>query len=340
MARNTVRAPLFWTFGESVDSGTTSERYPWILYVIIPSHSSILLSTMGIPPSLSLFTVSVSVSAAAMVIAAGIYSFYSYKSRRRQSIRPQRSSDSTKAYLQLIGNTPLCQLHVLSGILGRKVFVKMESMNPGGTGKDRAAKYMLQMACQHDVRHATKEMFEGTSGSTGIALAYLCNAMGLKLNVVMPDDQAEEKRILLERLGVTVTIVPPCGISNAHHYVNTARRIAKEADGIFLDQFENLANFRAHYEVTGPELWEQTKGTLDAFVMSAGTGGTIAGVSRYAHIANIFVLCFIRSSALLLLCLCSHTMCPYFSSIILLSSSTCLRHIFISLLICLVPTDI
>ena len=243
---------------------------------------------MGIPPSLSLFTVSVSVSAATMVIAAGIYSFYIMKSRRKSIDHHQRSSEQqTKAYLQLIGNTPLCELHVLSGILGRKIYVKMESMNPGGTGKDRAAKYMLQSACQHNnIGHETKEMFEGTSGSTGIALAYLCNAMGLKLNVVMPDDQAEEKRILLERFGVTVTIVPPCGISNAHHYVNTARRMAKEANGIFLDQFENLANFRAHYEVTGPELWEQTKGTLDAFVMSAGTGGTIAGVSRYAYMGE------------------------------------------------------
>ena len=267
---------------------------------------------MGTPPSLSLFATSVSVSTAAAIIAVGIYSFYTFKSRRKSIQRHSESTSEqqTKAYLQLIGNTPLCQLHVLSGILGRKVYVKMESMNPGGTGKDRAAKYMLQTACQqNDGEHETKEMFEGTSGSTGIALAYLCNAMGLKLNVVMPDDQAEEKRILLERLGVTVTVVPPCGISNAHHYVNTARRMAKEANGIFLDQFENLSNYRAHYEVTGPELWEQTKGTLDAFVMSAGTGGTIAGVSRYAYFVNSMsysILFSLLALSLILCCLVNH----------------------------------
>ena len=167
----------------------------------------------------------------------------------------------------------------------------MEFMNPGGTGKDRAAKHML-LEAMRNYKSANEEkfgikndaalpvMFEGTSGSTGIALACLCNAMSLKLHVVMPDDQAEEKRILLERLGVTVTVVPCCGISNKDHYVNTARRMAKEERGIFLDQFENLANFHAHLKETGPEIWNQTNGTVDAFVMSAGTGGTIAGVSR------------------------------------------------------------
>jgi cysteine synthase A len=124
------------------------------------------------------------------------------------------------------------------------------------------------------------EFFEGTSGSTGIALVCLCNAFGLKLHVVMPDDQAEEKRRLLECLGASVTVVPCAAIASKDHYVNTARRMAKEANGIFVDQFENLANFRAHLEETGPEIWKQTGGKINAFVMSAGTGGTIAGVSR------------------------------------------------------------
>lgn len=163
-------------------------------------------------------------------------------------------------------------------------------MNPGGTGKDRAAKYILQDAMRKHKSHFSfgtlsstvppPAMFEGTSGSTGIALACLCNAMSLKLHVVMPDDQADEKRFLLERLGVTVTVVPCCGISNKGHYVNTAKRMAAESGGVFLDQFENIANFQAHYDTTGPEIWKQTNGEIDAFVMSAGTGGTIAGVSR------------------------------------------------------------
>ena len=96
----------------------------------------------------------------------------------------------------------------------------------------------------------------------------------------MPDDQAEEKRLLLKNLGVTVHTVPSCSISNSSHYVNTARKLALSLNGIFVDQFENTANFNAHVKSTGPEIWQQTNEQIDAFVMSAGTGGTIAGVSR------------------------------------------------------------
>lgn len=164
----------------------------------------------------------------------------------------------------------------------------MESMNPGGTGKDRAVKYMLDEARNHPLYHEGVKMFEGTSGSTGIALAFQCNALGLKLHVVMPDDQANEKRIMLEKLGASVSIVPCCAIANANHYVNTARRMAESSGGIFVDQFENAANFRAHFEGTGPEIFRQTDGSLDAFVMSAGTGGTIAGVSKYEFLNLLF----------------------------------------------------
>lgn len=165
----------------------------------------------------------------------------------------------------------------------------MESMNPSGTGKDRAVSYMLKDALRtHNQKQAkiddTIEVFEGTSGSTGIALAFQCNAIGISLNIVMPDDQAEEKRALLRSLGATVTVVPSCGIANKDHYVNTARRLAMEKNGIFINQFENLINYRVHYEVTGPEIYGQMramgKHIIDAFVMSSGTGGTIAGVSR------------------------------------------------------------
>jgi len=121
---------------------------------------------------------------------------------------------------------------------------------------------------------------EGTSGSTGIALAYQCNARGYALHIVMPDDQAEEKKALLEKLGATVIIVPCCAIANKNHYVNQARKLASEINGFFVNQFENTTNNEIHYLETGPELWTQTHGQIDGFVMSAGTGGTIAGVSR------------------------------------------------------------
>ena len=153
-------------------------------------------------------------------------------------------------------------------------------MNPGGTGKDRVARALLDSAKNHPSYRPGVDIVEGTSGSTGIALACQCRALGVQLHVVMPDDQANEKRILLERLGAKVVVVPTCAIANANHYVNAARKLAVQLNGIFLDQFENIANYQAHLETTGPEIWNQTQGKLDAFVMSSGTGGTIAGVSR------------------------------------------------------------
>lgn len=127
---------------------------------------------------------------------------------------------------------------------------------------------------------------EGTSGSTGISLSLAAAARGYRSHVVMPDDQADEKVLLLRRFGAVVELVRPASISNPDHYVNVARRRAEELSqesggAIFANQFENNANFDAHYLGTGPELWEQCGGDLDAFVMSAGTGGTIAGVARY-----------------------------------------------------------
>lgn len=162
----------------------------------------------------------------------------------------------------------------------------MESMNPGGTGKDRAAKKMMQDALLHKHFRKGAHIVEGTSGSTGIALAGICNALGLNLHIVMPDDQSIEKRTMLERLGAKITIVPCCSISNRNHYVNAARRLAEDLNGIFINQFENYANFTAHYEDTGPEIWKQCNENITCFVMSAGTGGTIAGVSRFLKEKN------------------------------------------------------
>jgi cysteine synthase A len=165
----------------------------------------------------------------------------------------------------------------------------MESLNPGGTGKDRVAKSMLQEALSHPRYRPGVDIVEGTSGSTGIALACLCRSMGAQLHVVMPDDQSNEKKVLLEKLGAKVMIVPSCGIANSNHYVNSAKRLADDLNGIFLNQFENLANYRIHYATTGPEIWNQCHEQIDGFVMSSGTGGTIAGVATYLKERNPFV---------------------------------------------------
>ncbi len=156
----------------------------------------------------------------------------------------------------------------------------MESNNPAGTGKDRAVQHMLDSFEKSGLLKPGMDVVEGTSGSTGIALAYQCNARGYKLHIVMPDDQALEKRQLLMNLGAHVVIVPSCAIASKDHYVNTARRLADELGGVFVNQFENVANYQVHYDITGPEIWRQLNGQIDGFVMSSGTGGTIAGVSR------------------------------------------------------------
>mmetsp|Transcript_6203 Transcript_6203/g.9062 ORF Transcript_6203/g.9062 Transcript_6203/m.9062 type:complete len:435 (+) Transcript_6203:55-1359(+) len=203
-------------------------------------------------------------------------------------INLSNSTNSTSSsYDDLIGNTPMICLSNLSSILKRTIYVKMESMNPSGTGKDRAALAMIQAAEQQHP-NGLDVVVEGTSGSTGIALASLCARRNYTFIAVLPDDQAEEKQHLLQALGAQVHIVPNCSISNPNHYVNTARRIASKHDDkacCFINQFENLANSMAHYHTTGPEIYnqiqQQQKSPLHAFVMSCGTGGTLSGVGRY-----------------------------------------------------------
>lgn len=187
-----------------------------------------------------------------LFVSSALLGYWSARSCPCLDSTMKPSLDAELSYMTLIGNTPLVELKYFSELYKCRIMVKMESLNPGGTGKDRAAKYMLQEAIrEHDLLRNKRPIVEGTSGSTGIALAYICKALQLPLHVVLPDDQAEEKKTLLERLGAFVTIVPSCAISNKDHYVNTARRMAKDLGGVFIDQFDNLANYKAHYEQTG-----------------------------------------------------------------------------------------
>ncbi|DBB09331.1 hypothetical protein WJX82_005605 [Trebouxia sp. C0006] len=181
----------------------------------------------------------------------------------------------------LIGNTPLVRIASLSCVTGCEIVAKAEFLNPGGSVKDRVALHIIQNAFAQG--HLTEGglITEGTAGSTGVSLAMIAHAYGCRCHIAMPDDAAQEKGLMLEALGATVQRMRPVSITNPDHFVNVAcRKAAQQPNSIFADQFENLANFRAHLQ-TGQEVWEQCSGHLDGFVCGAGTGGTIAGVSTY-----------------------------------------------------------
>merc|ERR1740117_557274 len=154
-------------------------------------------------------------------------------------------------------------------------------MNPGGSSKDRIAAAIVAEAEAAGTLRPGGTIVEATAGSTGVSLALVARARGYRCLLVAPDDTSTEKLRLIRALGAELEVVQPAGIANPKHSVNVARRRAQQlgAGSLFCDQFNNLANMRAH-ECTGREVWRQTAGSVDAFVMGAGTGGTIAGVSR------------------------------------------------------------
>jgi cysteine synthase A len=182
--------------------------------------------------------------------------------------------------VDLIGNTPLIRIKSLSEATGCEIYGKAEFTNPGGSVKDRVALHIVEEALHSGQLHPGGTIFEGTAGSTGVSLAMVSAALGCKAHVVLPDEAAIEKAQLLTAYGATVERVRPVSISHRDHFVNIARRKAEDTEGgFFSNQFENLANFRAHLK-TGEEIYNQTGGRLDAFVCAAGTGGTIAGISK------------------------------------------------------------
>jgi cysteine synthase len=184
--------------------------------------------------------------------------------------------------LGAVGGTPLIRLEKLSRWLGREVLCKAEHLNPGGSIKDRAAASMIRAAEASGALRPGGTLVEGTAGNTGIGLALLALARGYRVIVVMPDNQSPEKCAALLALRADVRIVKATKFADPGHFYHTARRLAAELPGaVFTDQFENPANAEAHYLSTGPEIWEQTGGRLDALVASAGTGGTIGGTSRF-----------------------------------------------------------
>ncbi|GAA0284999.1 cysteine synthase A [Alteraurantiacibacter aestuarii] len=181
--------------------------------------------------------------------------------------------------LDLIGNTPLVLLKGPSEAAGCEIWGKCEFANPGASVKDRAALWIIRDAQARGELLPGGTVVEGTAGNTGIGIALVANALGYKTVIVMPDNQSKEKMDTLRALGAELVLVPPTKFSDPNHFVHTSRRIAEETDGaIWANQFDNVANRRAHIESTAPEIWEQLEGRIDGFTCAVGTGGTLAGV--------------------------------------------------------------
>jgi cysteine synthase A len=181
--------------------------------------------------------------------------------------------------LALIGNTPMVRLAGPSEASGAEIFGKCEFANPGASVKDRAALYIVNDAEEKGQLQPGGTIVEGTAGNTGIGLALVGNAKGYKTIIVMPETQSREKMETLRALGAELVTVPAAPFSNPGHFVHTSRRIAEETPGaIWANQFDNIANRKAHICGTSEEIWAQMEGRIDGFTCSAGTGGTIAGV--------------------------------------------------------------
>jgi cysteine synthase len=182
--------------------------------------------------------------------------------------------------LSLIGNTPLVRLNAASAATGCEILGKCEFANPGASIKDRAALFIVTDAEQSGALQPGGTIVEGTAGNTGIGLALVANARGYKTIIVMPETQSVEKMATLRALGAELILVPAAPFSNPNHFVHTSRRIAGETAGaIWANQFDNIANRRAHIQGTAEEIWTQTDGRVDGFTCAVGTGGTLAGVA-------------------------------------------------------------
>lgn len=186
---------------------------------------------------------------------------------------------TTQDSLSLIGNTPLVRLKGPSDETGCDIYGKCEYANPGASVKDRAALFIVRDAEEKGSLTPGGTIVEGTAGNTGIGLALVANACGYRTVIVMPETQSREKMDTLRALGAELVLVPAAPYSNPGHFVHTSRRIAEETPGaVWANQFDNIANRKAHIVGTAEEIWEQMEGRIDGFTCAAGTGGTIAGV--------------------------------------------------------------
>jgi len=190
-------------------------------------------------------------------------------------------------FADAIGNTPLIRLARISEATGCEILGKAEFMNPGGSVKDRAARWIIDDAERSGRLKPHGIVVEGTAGNTGIGLAHVCNVRGYRLIIAMPDNQSQEKFQTLETLGAEVLPIKAVPYADPNHYQKVAARIAGQLPAaVWANQFDNVANRQAHIDSTGPEIWRQTNGRIDAFVCATGTGGTLGGVARYLKGVN------------------------------------------------------
>ncbi|MDX1423371.1 MAG: cysteine synthase A [Kiloniellales bacterium] len=193
--------------------------------------------------------------------------------------------DIRNGFLETIGRTPLIRLARVSEETGCEIYGKAEFLNPGQSVKDRAAKGIIQDAEATGRLRPGGLIVEGTAGNTGIGLALVARARGYRTVIVIPDTQSQEKKDMLRLCGADLREVPAAPYKDPNNYVHVAARLAEqlaesEPHGVlYANQWDNTANRQAHYETTGPEIWEQTDGKVDGFICAIGTGGTLAGVA-------------------------------------------------------------
>ena len=198
--------------------------------------------------------------------------------------------------IESIGRTPLIRLRRASTLTGCEILGKAEFLNPGGSVKDRAALFIVKDAEERGLLRPGGVIVEGTAGNTGIGLALVANARGYRTVIVIPETQSQEKKDALRQYGADLREVPAVPYADPNNYIKVSGRLAEAiarrepAGAIWANQFDNVANRRAHFETTGPEIWEQTGSRVDAFICAVGTGGTLAGVGMFLKQRNSGVL--------------------------------------------------
>ena len=201
-------------------------------------------------------------------------------------IAPTIAPPVADALAAAIGNTPLIRLRRASEATGCTILGKAEFMNPGGSVKDRAGLAIIVDAERRGLLKPGGTIVEGTAGNTGIGLTLVGNARGYRSVIVMPETQSQEKIDFLRMIGADLRLVPARPFTDPGNYVHVSKSLAEELQAVWANQFDNLANREGHRSTTGPEIWHQTAGRVDAFTCACGTGGTLAGVAMALKTRN------------------------------------------------------